>query len=172
MNNRKFLLWATVGIQIFCSGIFIANLAVSILGLRTTSIGWQLRETLEVSASVGLMLGAILGVRMILRAERSQQRAEEKLRGASDAFVTVVNQKFQRWALSAAEKDVAWFTIKGFSIKEIAQLRGSSEGTVKAQSNAIYRKVGVSGRAQLLSILVDDMLINNEKFDDREVSDF
>ena len=41
---------------------------------------------------------------------------------------------------------MAWFTIKGLSIAEIARLRGTSEGTVKAHSNAIYRKAGVSGR--------------------------
>ena len=53
---------------------------------------------------------------------------------------------------------MALFTIKGLSIQEIAALRNTSEGTVKAQSNAIYRKSGVSGRAQLLSLFLDTLL--------------
>ena len=53
---------------------------------------------------------------------------------------------------------MAWFTIKGLSIAEIARLRGTSEGTVKAHSNAIYRKAGVSGRTQLLSLFIEDLM--------------
>jgi len=41
----------------------------------------------------------------------------------------------------------------------MARLRDSSEGTIKAQSNAIYRKAGVSGRAQLLSLFIEDLLV-------------
>jgi len=44
-------------------------------------------------------------------------------------------------------------------LQEIARLRDTSEGTVKAQSNAIYRKAGVSGRYQLLSLFVDELMI-------------
>jgi len=32
------------------------------------------------------------------------------------------------------------------------------EGTVKAQTNAIYRKAGVSGRPQLLSLFIEDLM--------------
>ena len=50
------------------------------------------------------------------------------------------------------------FAIKGMSLQEIAALRDTSEGTVKAQTNAIYRKAGVKGRAQLLSLFVEDLM--------------
>ncbi|MFN3578474.1 MAG: helix-turn-helix transcriptional regulator, partial [Tabrizicola sp.] len=54
--------------------------------------------------------------------------------------------------------DVALFAIKGMSTAEIAQLRSTSEGTVKAQTNAIYRKAGVTGRPQLLSLFIEDLM--------------
>ena len=60
--------------------------------------------------------------------------------------------------LTPAERDVAMFSIKGLSTAEIASLRKTSEGTVKAQTNAIYRKAGVAGRSQLLSLFVDDLM--------------
>ncbi|MEM9269998.1 MAG: LuxR C-terminal-related transcriptional regulator, partial [Pseudomonadota bacterium] len=46
----------------------------------------------------------------------------------------------------------------GLSNAEIAALRNTSEGTVKAQGNAIYRKAGVTGRPQLLSLFLEDLL--------------
>ena len=39
-----------------------------------------------------------------------------------------------------------------------AKLRGSAEGTIKTHLNAIYRKSGVTGRAQLVSILIEDLM--------------
>jgi DNA-binding CsgD family transcriptional regulator len=65
---------------------------------------------------------------------------------------------FEDWGLTAAERDVALFALKGLSIAEIADLRQTSQGTVKAQTNAIYRKAGVSGRPQLLSLFVDELM--------------
>jgi hypothetical protein len=53
---------------------------------------------------------------------------------------------------------VALFAIKGLTTAEIAALRGTSEGTVKAQTNAIYRKAGVTGRPQLLSLFIDELI--------------
>ena len=47
---------------------------------------------------------------------------------------------------------------KGLSTAEIAQLRRTSEGTVKAQTAAIYRKAGVTGRPQLLSLFIEDLM--------------
>ena len=53
---------------------------------------------------------------------------------------------------------MALFAIKGLSLADIASLRKTSEGTVKAQTNAIYRKAGVTGRPQLLSLFIEDLL--------------
>ena len=69
-----------------------------------------------------------------------------------------MHERFDAWGLTAAEQDVALFAIKGLNTAEIAALRNTSEGTVKAQTNAIYRKAGVTGRPQLLSLFIDDLL--------------
>ena len=83
---------------------------------------------------------------------------ESRLREVSGAFAELLAERFEQWGLTPSERDVAWFTIKGLSIAEIARLRGTSEGTVKAHSNAIYRKAGVSGRTQLLSLFIEDLM--------------
>ncbi len=53
---------------------------------------------------------------------------------------------------------MALLAIKGLSIAEIAEARGVREGTVKAQSAAVYGKAGVSGRLQLLSLFIDELM--------------
>ena len=83
---------------------------------------------------------------------------ETQLRQASGAFAELLEERFRTWGLTPSERDVAWFTIKGLSIADIARLRQTSDGTVKAQSNAIYRKAGVSGRAQLVSLCIEDLI--------------
>jgi DNA-binding CsgD family transcriptional regulator len=70
----------------------------------------------------------------------------------------IMGERFDEWGLTPAERDVALFAIKGLSIADIAQMRETSEGTVKAQTAAIYRKAGVSGRSQLLSLFIDDLM--------------
>lgn len=160
MKNRNFLLWFVILIQLACAGAFVLSLAMSVLGVQRSGISWQMREALEITASLGLILGAVLGVYAVIQARKSQSRAEEALRSASGAFSKVVDEKFERWGLTRAEHAVAWLVIKGFSTQETANLRGTSEGTIKAQCNSIYRKVGVTGRAQLLSFLVEDLLLD------------
>ncbi len=77
---------------------------------------------------------------------------------SKDRIRELLEQRFGEWGLTPAERDVALFSIKGLSTGEIAALRATSEGTVKAQSNAIYRKAGVSGRPQLLSLFLEELM--------------
>jgi DNA-binding CsgD family transcriptional regulator len=121
-------------------------------------MSWEMRERLEISAALGLIAGAVLGGLAMRRAVKDRNHAQERLRRASGAFLDLLQERFVEWRLTPAEKDVALFAIKGMSTAEIAVLRSTSEGTVKAQTNAIYRKAGVTGRPQLLSLFIDDMM--------------
>ena len=40
-------------------------------------------------------------------------------------------------------------------------MRNTREGTVKAQNAAVYRKAGVSGRPQLLSLFIEDLMTDS-----------
>jgi DNA-binding CsgD family transcriptional regulator len=145
-------------IQAFCAFFFVSDIVASVLGLRTSPISWEMRELMEIGASVGLVLGVVVGALMLRRALRERNQAEERLRRASGAFMDLLQERFVEWGLTPSERDVALFAIKGMSTAEIAALRATSEGTVKAQTNAIYRKAGVSGRSQLLSLFIDDLM--------------
>lgn len=60
-----------------------------------------------------------------------------------------IQDDFGEWSLSHAERDVAWFMLRGLPLKEIADLRGTSERTVRQQAQSIYRKAGLEGRSDL-----------------------
>ena len=117
-----------------------------------------MREAIEIAAAVGLILEIVLGAVALRNSRRRTAKAEAALRAASEAFLDLIDERFQEWKLTPAERDVALFAVKGLTIAEIAHLRQTSEGTVKAQTNAIYRKAGVSSRSQLLSLFLDDLM--------------
>ena len=148
-------------IQILCAFFFVADILSSLIGIRATPINWRMREYIEIGAALGLVIGLVLGA-VVLRNILQQSRAmERQLRAASSAFMDLLQERFAAWGLTPAERDVALFAIKGLSTQNIAQLRATSEGTVKAQTTAIYRKAGVTGRPQLLSLFIDDMMDDN-----------
>lgn len=117
-----------------------------------------LHLTPEILATVGLIVGLIFEVRSLMALLRRQAHMEKSLGVAAGALAELMEDYFRDWALTPSEADVAAFTIKGYSIAEIATLRGSAEGTVKTHLNAIYRKAGVQGRGQLVSLLIEDLL--------------
>lgn len=147
-----------LAVQAFCAFFFVSDILLSVLGIYVEPIDWRLREYLEIGAAVGLVLGLVLGALALRRFMREGAEAREKLRRASGAFMEILAERFEAWGLTPAEKDVALFAIKGLSTQEIASLRSTSEGTVKAQTAAIYRKAGVTGRPQLLSLFIEDLM--------------
>jgi DNA-binding NarL/FixJ family response regulator len=119
---------------------------------------YRLHSYPELAVTFGLILGILFEVRVLRDMLRQQQRMSKSLSVAAGALSDIMEEHFREWKLTSAEQDVATFTIKGFSIAEVAKLRGSAEGTIKTHLNSIYRKVGVPGRAQLVNVLVEDLL--------------
>lgn len=144
--------------QAACTLFFVGDILTSVFGLRSTAISWRVRELLEIGAAIGLLLGLVLGAMAWRKAHVEARESQLHLRRAQSAFHQLVEDRFADWRLTRAERDVALFSIKGLSLGEIAALRGTSEGTIKAQTNAIYRKAGVSSRSQLLGIFIEDLV--------------
>lgn len=145
-------------VQAACAIFFVGDIVLSIFGIYVAPLSWTSRELLEIGAAIGLLLGVVLGAMALVDTWRGRRVAEEKLRRASGAFMSLLAERFADWGLTPAEQDVALFAVKGLSTAEIAALRQTSEGTVKAQTAAIYRKAGVTGRPQLLSLFIEDLI--------------
>lgn len=156
--RRAIFVGAIFLFQAVCALFFISDILLSVFGLYVAPISWRSREILEIGAALGLLLGLVLGAIALANALHEGARTKARLRRATSAFHDLIEERFAQWELTAAEREVALFAIKGLSIAEIAGLRDTSEGTVKAQSAAIYRKAGVNGRGALLSVFVDDLI--------------
>lgn len=149
---------ALIAVQVFCAAFFLGDVLGDFRSIARADLGLHYLA-LELVAVMVLIAGIGVEIVTLLRMRQRQARDARTLRVASGALHDLVEEWFADWRLTAAESDVAMFTLKGLSIAEIAGLRGSAEGTVKAQLNAIYRKAGVSGRAQLLGLIVEELMV-------------
>lgn len=145
-----------IAVQFICTVVFLADVLKDMAPLNWATLA-KPEILAEVAATIGLILGLVFEGVVLIRLVRERGRMQQSLNAASGALADLMQRYFTNWGLTATESDVAAFTIKGFSITEIAGLRGSAEGTIKTHLNAIYRKSGVSGRAQLISVLVEDL---------------
>jgi DNA-binding CsgD family transcriptional regulator len=76
-----------------------------------------------------------------------------------EGLSTAIDQQLGKWKLSAAEKEVAFLLLKGLSLKEIAEIRQTTEKTARVQSMAIYSKSGLAGRSELSAFFLEDLLV-------------
>ncbi|MDD2758732.1 MAG: hypothetical protein PHH11_00405 [Methylomonas sp.] len=73
-----------------------------------------------------------------------------------------IYKQFDSWQLTRAEAEVGILILKGLSLSEIAELRQTSERTIRDQARAIYRKSGLNGRTELSAFFLEDLLISRE----------
>jgi DNA-binding NarL/FixJ family response regulator len=69
-----------------------------------------------------------------------------------------IHEQFRLWALTQAEIDVALLIIKGFSLEEIAGLRGTSERTIRDQAASVYHKAKLKNRIELAAYFLEELL--------------
>jgi len=90
---------------------------------------------------------------------RLSQIARAQLEGLSN----YIQAQFYEWNLTPAEQDVALMLLKGFSMKEISELRDVSERTTRQQATTIYSKTGLAGRTGLSAFFLEDLLLPSQK---------
>jgi len=132
--------------------IFTASLA----GLSAVALWWRLQSARRQARLLTSHLLAAHADAAQLRADVARFRGESQqhARGLGEA----IDRQFQRWGLSPAEREVALLLVKGLSHKESAEVRATSERTVRQQALAVYRKAGLSGRAELAAFFLEDLL--------------
>jgi DNA-binding CsgD family transcriptional regulator len=155
--RRKRHLLVLIGFQLALSLLYVVEY-VSYYWVGYDHIPWEMVELYEISEGLFAFAGIAISISLIFMLLRRNREVETQLKAASGAFHQLMRERFEAWHLSPSEAEVALFTIKGLSNAEIARLRGTSEGTIKAQSNAIFRKAGVNNRTQLLGVFVEDLV--------------
>lgn len=162
-NERLVITSILLGISLFVGLDLVSD-------ARESGVNWHV--VIEALVAIGALLGVFYLVRgsfvlrrslesaqknsLQLEAEAQRWKAESKkyVEGLSQ----VIDQQLSDWGLTSSEKEVAFLLLKGLGIKEIGEVRNTSERTARTQSTAIYSKAGLAGRSELAAFFLEDLL--------------
>lgn len=130
--------------------------AIVLLGAAGTMLGRSIASHRTLEGRVGELEGRLRVSSE--EAERWRLEARQALEGLGAA----IDRQCDRWGLTDAERAIALLLLKGLSMREIAEARGTSERTVRQQALAVYRKAGLEGRAELAAFFLEDLLLPSE----------
>ncbi|MEQ3707850.1 MAG: helix-turn-helix transcriptional regulator [Tateyamaria sp.] len=157
MPSRRTILWTLFTIQGVCCAYFVTDVALDLF-LPNHNSTLAESDVVEAIITLALFLGLAFTASELRHVLRRQDQITDQLKVASGAFADLLEVRFGEWNLTEAERAVAVLAIKGYSVAEMAKLRDTAQGTIKAQCAALYRKADVSGRLQLLSLFLDDLM--------------
>lgn len=126
-----------------------------------------LLESVAAVALVGGVTFLMLELRGLLSRMSDMQTG---LDIASGHLAEVIETFFDEWKLTAAERDVAIMILKGLDNDTIAQMRKTAAGTVRAQATSVYAKSATDGRAQFISLFMEELMAGKMGPDDAEVA--
>ena len=169
MSERAIRLrWAALAL-----GAFLGLMALEAL---TEDEPMKLADFVADALQTGLIVAAATGVSLLTF--RFQKEKEEKRtlvrdleiarsegkawRESAQNYVAglgaEIEKQFEKWQLTPAEGEVGLLMLKGFSHREVAGLRGTTEATVRHQAQAIYQKSGLPGRGAFSAFFLEDLL--------------
>ncbi len=165
-GRRIFLVLAAIFMVVVVGGV------IDLILDRPTTI-FSLHVAFEVlMVAVSLSAAAYLArrwyateARLVETERASEQLAEERREWEGRAAVLLrglgeeISGQFEAWSLTETERRVALMLLKGFSHKGIAKRTGTSERTVRQHAVSVYRKSGLSGRAELAGFFLEDLLL-------------
>lgn len=124
-----------------------------------TRLGALARQARELGRRANELRADLELSREALAASREDaERWRAEVRHLTSGLGAAIDRQLENWGLSHAEQEVALLLLKGLSHKEIAEVRGTGEATVRQQSAAIYRKAGLEGRHDLAAFFLEDLL--------------
>jgi DNA-binding CsgD family transcriptional regulator len=130
--------------------LLIAALASIFMARRLVLTLRRARRAQEEASALAEQLDATRA-----EARRWRREARDLMRGLGAAL----DEQFDRWNLTPAEKEVALLLLKGLSHKEIAEVRSVSDATARQQARSIYKKGGLSGRHDLAAFFLEDLML-------------
>ena len=153
LTRRTMISVAVVALQLVTAVFFLFDLVVDV---RTGPLNAHF--LFECIATLGLVAGITLGAFQIRWLVEQARRDETAVATAKGAMGDLIAIRFTEWLLTEGEADVALFALQGFGVSEIAELRNSAAGTVRAQLARVYGKAGVNSQVELMALFTDDLI--------------
>lgn len=142
-------------LQALCAAFFLSDV---VSDFRTDTYLFDVHFYMEASATLVLITGVIFLMFELRGVMSRMELLDRGLRAARGEMAKIIDTFFDEWKLTPSERDVGLLILKGFDNDAIAEFRGTAVGTIRAQSARIYAKAGVDGRAQLFSVLLEELL--------------
>ena len=117
-------------------------------GMTALWLGFQRAEARAAKLDTDLTTARV-------EASRYKEEAHDAMQGLGAA----IDSQFERWSLTPAEREVGLLLLKGLSHREIAEVRATTEPTVRQQALMIYRKSGLRSRSELAAFFLEDLLL-------------
>lgn len=143
-----------VALQALACVFFIVDLVGDIV-----ADGIGLHLLIEGMAAIALLVAVMLGALQVRSLIAAARRDEVAVAAGQGALADLISLRFGEWQLTSAEADVALFALKGCDIAEIAALRGSAAGTVRAQLARVYAKAGVESQSGLIAQFLEELIV-------------
>ncbi len=168
INSRRLSQWA-----IAFSAVVFVLIAMDVLGDYRDGIAWA-HLLIEVLILLFSLAGIVYFGRLYYLSAQSRihllqqdlavanqqaQQWREANRQLIAGLAVQIQKQFDSWQLTRAEAEVGMLMLKGLSHQEIADVRNSSERTIRDQARAIYRKSGMAGRSELSAFFLEDLLL-------------
>lgn len=157
-ERRAVMLAAIILMQALCAVFFATDVVTDLLTDFHIMDPYILLEALAAVALAGGVGFLMLELRRIMT---RMERLETATQAARGEMAEVIEAFFVQWGLTPSEREVAFLVLKGMENDDIARIRGTASGTVRAQCTAVYSKAGVDGRAQLFSVFMEELLAND-----------
>ncbi len=138
-------------------------LSVSALGIFDIYLDLSAHHTI-MHAIVELLIivlsaaPAFYFLRRWVRVRRKALNAKQQLQDYLEGLGRRIEQEFHQWGLTDAEKKTAIYILKGMSHREIAAQCHRSEGTVRQHAVSVYRKAGLTSRAEFSAYFLQMLL--------------
>ncbi|WP_427501221.1 helix-turn-helix transcriptional regulator [Methylomonas sp. MED-D] len=166
-DNKRFNLWA-----IAVSLLVFVLIAIDLFGDYRNGVSWThlLTEVVILMLSLaGLVYFGRLSYQLaqskisgltqdLALAEQQARQWRETNRELVAGLAAQIQKQFDLWHLTPAEAEVGLLILKGLGLNDIAELRRTSERTIRDQAQAVYRKAGVAGRSELSAFFLEDLL--------------
>ena len=162
LASKRRVVVLNVSVLLSCMAFFGFDVVADVAAHGIAGVSYASAELIHLIFETMAVLGlgyAVIMLRQYLRLLHVEAEAsKETIHMLRGNFDEVLHDKFKQWRLTAAERDVTLLIIRGLSVADIAAARKTAQGTIKAQSTSIFRKVGVGSKTELMSVIIDEFL--------------
>ena len=154
-ERRATILAGLILLQALCALFFIGDVIEDFREDGHLDNPHLLLESVAAAALIAGVVFLMIELRGLLSRMSDMQIGLEIAHGH---LAEVIENFFDEWNLTIAERDVAIMILKGLDNDAIARVRNTASGTVRAQATNIYSKSATDGRAQFISVFVEELM--------------